>query len=204
MESILKKSKSRIKNWWVALLIGILFILIGVWTVSTPVQSYLSLVIVFASFMFVSGIFQLVFSITNRSEIDNWGWHFAGALFDFVVGCILFFNPAITMVVLPFIMGFYFMFKGFATFGFALDMRKEESKGWGWLMLSGLLSVVFSIMILSNPTLGGLTIVVFTAMAFFSLGIFNITLAFTLKRIKGKAEDAKEFVGNLKEKISQV
>lgn len=202
MESLLKNSKSRIKNWWVALLIGILFIFIGVWTVSTPVQSYLSLVIVFASFMFVSGIFQLVFSINNRNEIDNWGWHFAGALFDFVVGCILFFNPAITMVVLPFIMGFYFMFKGFATFGFALDMRKEESRGWAWLMLSGLLSVVFSIMILSNPTLGGLTIVIFTAMAFFSLGIFNLTLAFTLKRLKGKAEDAKEFIANLREKIS--
>lgn len=203
MENLLQKSKSKIKNWWLALLIGILFIIIGFWTISTPVQSYLSLVIVFASFMFVSGIFQLVFSINNRNEIDNWGWHFAGALFDFVVGCILFFNPSITMVVLPFIIGFYFMFKGFATFGFALDMKKEDSQGWGWLMVSGMLSVVFSIMILSNPTLGGLTIVVFTAMAFFSLGIFNITLAFSLKRIKGKAEDAKEFLGSLKEKISQ-
>jgi uncharacterized membrane protein HdeD (DUF308 family) len=202
MESVLKKSKSRINNWWVALLIGILFILIGFWTISTPVQSYLSLVIVFASFMFVSGIFQLVFSINNRKEIDNWGWHFTGALFDFVVGCILFFNPAITMVVLPFIMGFYFMFKGFATFGFAFDLKNQGSGGWGWLLASGILSVIFSIMILSNPTLGGLTIVIFTAMAFFSLGFFNITLAFSLKKIKDKAEDAKVFVGNLKEKLS--
>jgi hypothetical protein len=33
--------------------------------------------------MFVSGIFQLIFSINNRNEIDNWGWYFAGAMFDF-------------------------------------------------------------------------------------------------------------------------
>jgi uncharacterized membrane protein HdeD (DUF308 family) len=202
MESILKKSKSKIKNWWVSLLIGVLFVILGVWTISTPVQSYLSLVIIFASFMFVSGIFQLVFSINNRNEIENWGWHFAGALFDFVVGCILFFNPAITMVVLPFIMGFYFMFKGFATFGFAFDMKKDGSPGWGWLLASGVFSVIFSIMILSNPTLGGLTIVIFTSMAFFSLGLFNITLAFSLRKLKGKAEDAKELLGNLKEKFT--
>lgn len=202
MESVLKKSRFMIKNWWLPLVIGILFILVGVWTISTPVQSYMSLAIIFASFMFVSGIFQLVFSINNRNEIDDWGWHFAGAMFDFVVGAVLFFNPAITMVVLPFIIAFYFMFKGFATFGFAFDMKKYGSDGWGWLLASGALSVIFSLMILFNPTLGGLTIVFFTALAFFSLGLFNITLAFALKKIKAKAGDAKEFLGNLKGNLS--
>ena len=202
MESVIKKSRFMIKNWWLPLLVGILFILVGAWTISTPVKSYMSLAIIFASFMFVSGIFQLIFSINNRNEIDDWGWHFAGAMFDFVVGAVLFFNPAVTMVVLPFIIAFYFMFKGFATFGFAFDMKKYGSDGWGWLLASGALSVIFSMMILFNPTLGGLTIVFFTALAFFSLGLFNITLAFALKKIKEKGGDAKELLQNLKSKIS--
>ena len=202
MESVLKKSRFMIKNWWLPLIVGIMFILVGAWTISTPVKSYMSLAIIFASFMFVSGIFQLVFSINNRNEIDNWGWHFVGAMFDFVVGAVLFFNPAITMAVLPFIIAFYFMFKGFATFGFAFDMKKYGSEGWGWLLASGTLSVIFSLMILFNPTLGGLTIVFFTALAFFSLGLFNITLAFALKKIKEKSGDVKDLLGNLKEKLS--
>ena len=57
-------------------------------------------------------------------------------------------------------------------------------------------------MILFNPTLGGLTIVFFTALAFFSLGLFNITLAFALKKIKGKAGEVKDLLGNFKEKLS--
>lgn len=202
MESVLKKSRFMIKNWWLPLIVGIMFILVGAWTISTPVKSYMSLAIIFASFMFVSGIFQLVFSINNRNEIDNWGWHFVGAMFDFVVGAVLFFNPAITMAVLPFIIAFYFMFKGFATFGFAFDMKKYGSEGWGWLLASGTLSIIFSLMILFNPTLGGLTIVFFTALAFFSLGLFNITLAFALKKIKEKSGDVKDLLGNLKEKLS--
>jgi uncharacterized membrane protein HdeD (DUF308 family) len=202
MESVLKKSRFMIKNWWLLLVVGILFILVGAWTISTPIQSYLSLAIIFGSFMFVSGIFQLIFSINNRNEIDDWGWHFAGAMFDFVVGAVLFFNPAITIVVLPFIIAFYFMFKGFATFGFAFDMKKYGSDGWGWLLASGALSIIFSLMILFNPTLGGLTIVFFTALAFFSLGLFNITLAFALKKIKEKGGEAKELLQNLKHKMS--
>ena len=202
MESVLKKSKFMIKNWWLPLIIGTLFMLVGAWTISTPLASYMSLVIIFASFMFVSGIFQLIFSIRNRNEIDDWGWHFAGAMFDFVVGAILFFNPALTMAVLPFVLAFYFMFKGFGTIGFAFDMKKYGSDGWGWLLFSGALSIIFSLMIIFNPTLGGLTIVFFTAFAFFSLGFFNIVLAFALKKIKGKAGDIKEVINNLKQKIS--
>jgi uncharacterized membrane protein HdeD (DUF308 family) len=203
MESVLKKSKFMIKNWWLPLLIGAGFILVGIWTISTPVKSYVTLAIIFASFMFVSGIFQLIFSISNRNEIDDWGWHFAGAMFDFVIGAVLFFHPALTMAVLPFMIAFYFMFKGFATFGFAFDMKKYGSDGWGWLLFSGTLSIVFALMIIFNPTLGGLTIVFFTALAFFSLGMFNIALAFTLKKLKGKAGDLKEAFGNFKSKLSQ-
>lgn len=202
MNAIIEKGKFMVKNWWLPLVVGILFILVGIWTILTPVKSFMSLAIIFASFMFVSGIFQLIFSIINRNEIDDWGWHFAGAMFDFVVGAVLFFNPAVTMVVLPFILAFYFMFKGFATFGFAFDMKKYGSEGWAWLLLSGALSVIFSLMILFNPTLGGLTIVYFTALAFFSLGLFNISLAFTLKKIKGKAGEVNDLLSNLKEKIS--
>lgn len=192
-----------IKNWWLLLLLGIAFILVGIWTIRTPLVSYLSLAIIFASFMFVSGIFSLIFSIANRKEIDDWGWHLAGAMFDFIIGAILFFYPAITMALLPFMVAFYFLFKGFATFGFAHDMRRYGDKGWGWLVFSGLLSTVFAIIILFNPSLGGLTIVVFTAFAFFSLGFFNLVLAFSLKRLKERAGNAKEIIGDIKSILSE-
>ncbi|MFD2202095.1 HdeD family acid-resistance protein [Shivajiella indica] len=202
MKAAIQKSKFMIKNWWLLLVVGTLFILAGAWTINTPQSSYVSLAIIFASFMFVSGIFSLVFSITNRKEIDDWGWHLAGSVFDFVVGAILFFHPAVTMAVLPFMVAFYFLFKGFATFGFAADMRKYGDKGWGWLVFSGILSTVFAIMIIFNPTLGGLTIVVFTAFAFFSLGFFNIILAFSLKKLKERAGDLKEIIGDIKKSVS--
>jgi uncharacterized membrane protein HdeD (DUF308 family) len=152
--------------------------------------------------MFVSGIFNLIFAISNRSEIEDWGWHLAGAIFDFVVGSILFFHPPLTMAVLPYLVAFYFMFKGFATFGFSFDMRRYGDSRWGWLLFSGSISILLSIMIIFNPTLGGLTIVIFTAMAFFSLGLFNIVLSLGLKKIKNKGQDIKEGLQELKKRMS--
>lgn len=202
MKSILKTTTNAVKYWWMPLIIGIMFIIAGIWTITTPVASFVALAIFFAAFMFVSGIFNLVFAISNRAEIEDWGWHLAGAIFDFVVGAILFFHPPLTMAVLPYLVAFYFMFKGFATFGFAFDMKRYGDSRWGWLLFSGSVSILLAIMIIFNPTLGGLTIVIFTAMAFFSLGLFNIVLSLGLKEIKNKGQDIKEGLEELKNRLS--
>jgi uncharacterized membrane protein HdeD (DUF308 family) len=100
------------------------------------------------------------------------------------------------------LVAFYFMFKGFATFGFAFDMKRYGDSRWGWLLFSGSISILLAIMIIFNPTLGGLTIVIFTAMAFFSLGLFNIVLSLGLKKIKNKGQDIKEGLQELKNRLS--
>lgn len=202
MKSILQKTTNAVKYWWMPLIIGIMFIIAGIWTITMPVASFVALAIFFAAFMFVSGIFNLIFAISNRADIEDWGWHLAGAIFDFVVGAILFFHPPLTMAVLPYLVAFYFMFKGFATFGFAFDMKRYGDSRWGWLLFSGAISILLAVMIIFNPTLGGLTIVIFTAMAFFSLGLFNIVLSLGLKKIKNKGQDMKEGLEELKNRLS--
>lgn len=96
----------------------------------------------------------------------------------------------------------FFMSKDFATFGFAFDLKKYGSEGCGRILASGALSVIFTLMILFNPTLGGLTIGFLQHFYFFSLGLFNITHAFALKKIREKGGDAKALLQNLKNKIS--
>ncbi len=190
-ESAVKKSKFIIKNWWLLLGLGILYLLFGMWVLRTPASAYMTLVIFFAAFMFVSGISSLVFAIANKDKIDDWGWHLTGAIFDFVVGCILFFYPGITMAVLPVLVAFYFMMKGFATLGLATDMRRYGEEKWGWLLVSGLLSTTFAVLIIFNPALGGFTIIVFTALALFSLGFFNIGLSLSLRKLAKVGEELR-------------
>jgi uncharacterized membrane protein HdeD (DUF308 family) len=184
--------KNRINYWWLSLVLGVLFVIVGFWTLQTPIASFVALSLLFGAFMFVSGLMELIFSIANRRQIENWGWHLTAAIIDFIVGGVLLLYPQITMTVLPFMVAFYFLFKGFVAMGLSLDLKRIGARKWGWLMFLGVLSLLFSVLIFVRPVVGGLTIVITTGIAFISLGIFKIFAAFALKSIRDKVQGIKE------------
>jgi len=63
------------------------------------------------------------------------------------------------------------------------------------LLLIGLLLVILAFAVLYYPAAGAISIVAYSASAFFIAGIFNIALAYKFKTIK---KDVKGFEGKLK------
>lgn len=183
---ILKSIKSSIKNWYLQLLIGILFIAVGVYTFMSPGAAYLSLAILFSISFFISGLSDIIFSLSNKNELDNWGWILAIGILTFVTGIILMIHPEISMVTIPFIIGFLFMFRSVAGIGIALDMKSYGIKEWGWMMAFGILGMIFSFIMIWNPIFAGMTLVVLTGMVMLIIGFFHVFLGFKLKKLKGK------------------
>jgi len=54
---------------------------------------------------------------------------------------------------------------------------------WGWLLFIGITGVISAFIMIWNPVFAGLTIVAYTAVAFLSIGIFQIYLSFRLKKL---------------------
>jgi uncharacterized membrane protein HdeD (DUF308 family) len=185
-QTLFKTVKTAVKNWWVHLLVGILFIIMGIWVFSTPIASYITLSIFFSILMFISGLFELIFAISNAKNIDSWGWYLTAAIIDFIVGIILISYPGITITILPFFVAFWVMFKGFSAIGVAIEMRHYRVGSWGLMLLFGIIAIIFAIMIIDNPAIGGFSIVYLTALAFFSIGIFRIALALKLRSLHKK------------------
>ncbi|MDR2950765.1 MAG: DUF308 domain-containing protein, partial [Prevotella sp.] len=77
--------RAAVKNWWVSLIIGILFLVMGLWMLFAPGVTFAALVIFFSVFMFVSGIFEIVFSLSN-TRMHGWGWYLAVGIVDLLVG----------------------------------------------------------------------------------------------------------------------
>ncbi|PKG49781.1 HdeD family acid-resistance protein [Olleya sp. 1-3] len=179
--TILSSTQSTVKNWWITLLIGVLYIIAGVWVFQTPVASYVSLSIIFSVFIFISGGSQIVFSISNRHEISSWGWYLTGGILDLIIGLLLITHPLMTMAILPFYIGFWLLFQGFMAIGLSFQIKTFGILSWGWLLFLGCLIILFSFLLLANPIIAGLSIVYMTALAFISAGIFRIALAFNLK-----------------------
>ncbi len=181
--TVLNSVKSSTKNWWLSLLLGVLFILLGIWVFRTPLASYISLSMLFSVLIFISGIFGVIFSISNRKEMEGWGWHLTGGILDLMIGSVLVLYPAITMAILPFFVGFWILFRGVFAIGLSFQLRSYSVPNWGLLLFFGILIVLFSFLLLLNPIFTSLGIVYMTALAFVVMGIFRIILAFNLKRI---------------------
>jgi uncharacterized membrane protein HdeD (DUF308 family) len=180
---IIKTLKNAIKHWYLSLILGILFIFAGIWVLRTPLESYLALSILFSVTIFVSGIFEIIYSVTNRKEMDNWGWVFAGGIIDLLFGFWLMSSPLLSIAVLPFVVGFMLMFRSMFAMGFAFDLKAFAVKDWGLLLALGILGVLFSFILLWKPLFAGLTIVIWTGCAFITLGIYRIILSFKLKQL---------------------
>jgi uncharacterized membrane protein HdeD (DUF308 family) len=180
----LKTIKESINYWWLFLLTGVLLIVVGLWVFASPLASYLSLSLIFSLGILFTGIFEIIFAITNRSNLDSWGWTLAGGILDVVIGGYLLAYPAISMSVLPFILGFWLLFRGFSAIGSAFDMKSYGDKNWGWFLFLGIGIVFFGVMVLANPAFGVANIIIWTAFAFIFAGVFRIYLALKLRKLK--------------------
>ena len=197
MSNLISKVAGSVKNWWVFLITGILFILAAFWLFRTPVASFVGLSGLFSAMIFVSGIFTVVFAISNRTEIDNFGLYLAGGILDVFIGFILFKYPGITVVFFALFVGFWLMFRGFNLISVSFESKKSGDKNWIWLLLLGILTVVLALMSIVNPLIGASYLVYTLAFALLFLGVAQILLSLQLKKVKSE-------VGKIKEKISDL
>lgn len=112
-----------VKNWWVSLLLGLLYILIAICLMFTPLASYVALSVLFSVSMFVSGTLEILFAVTNRKNISSWGWYLASGYHRPNLRYLPVANIGLSMAVLPFIVAFWLMFRGFASTGYAMDLN---------------------------------------------------------------------------------
>lgn len=184
MSEIISAIRNTIKNWWLYLLNGIIFLIAGFIVFANPFSSYILLSIFFAVTFFVTGIFEVAFAISNRKAHSGWGWSLASGLIDLVIGLILMLHPALSMAVIPLFLGFWFMFKGIGLIGFSIQLQADKIPNWGWLLAGGISLIVVSVCILDNPALGVATILSLMGAAFLVTGVFSIVFAFRLRRLK--------------------
>jgi len=184
MKSLFDESlSSAVKHWWVSLLLGIVFIAAGIWVALTPLESYVALSIFFVVAIFVAGIFEIFYAIANKNALHGWGWQLAAGIIDVIIGGVLIAYPELSLMVLPFIIGFWLMFSGAIAIGVSFEIKSLGAKSWEWLFLLGIVIIILSFFLIINPVFGGLTIVYMTSSGFVILGFYRLILSFKLKKL---------------------
>lgn len=171
------------KNWWIVLVLGIILIVTGICTLPSPLQSFIALSIVFSISFLTSGILEIYYDLNNQNKIPNWGWNLAFGILTTMVGILLLIHPKISIATLPFYVGFVIMFRSIMAIAWATNLKNYTDVNVTSIMFMGILGLLFSFILLWNPILAGLTVIVWTALAFLLIGGTSIYISLKLRKI---------------------
>ena len=192
------------KNWWTLLLKGILLILFGILAIINPGITLTVFVVWFAIFMMFDGIISLIGVISNwKTEEDKWLLVAEGAL-GLLLGFLVYRKPETFVSFIAFLISFWAIFSGVARIAMAIQLRKEI-EGEGWLILSGILSILFGVIVFAQPGIGIATLMMIIAIFAILVGILLILLSLKLRKsgklIEEKAESIKAGLTDIKNKM---
>lgn len=183
-------AKKAVKFWWVSILIGLLALALGIWFIFTPLTTLVALAIVFAAAFLVSGIFEIIFAISNKSVLRGWGWTLASGIIDLIFGFILIAMPIdVLTLLLTYFVAFWVMFQSIWAIGTSAELQRNGVKGWGWLMALAILGVIMSFVFIMSPVFTSGFIVALVSISFIAYGCFRIYLGCKLKSLHNEMDN---------------
>ncbi|MBQ6878756.1 MAG: DUF308 domain-containing protein [Bacteroidales bacterium] len=188
-ENLTKRAGRAVRHWWLMTIAGVLGIAAGIAVFAFPLESYVTLSILFGVLMLVVGAAKLIAASTSGNYFMMRGYVITGGVLDLLLGLFLCINPGVTLIFLPIMMGFWMMYNSFILIGFAGDMDTFGIRGTGWIMGGAILLLILSVLVLINPFGAGVaTVVVLAGVGLIVFGLLLCSLSMTLKEVHSAFE----------------
>ncbi|PRY42274.1 HdeD family acid-resistance protein [Umezawaea tangerina] len=164
------------RRWWLFALRGAFAILFGLMALIWPGITLVALVVLWGAYTLVDGATELYLAITHRDAAHG----VLGAL-GVVAGLVALFWPGITALALLVVIAVWAVVGGVLEIVTAVRLRKviEHER---FLALSGVLSVVLGLILLSTPGTGALALVVMIGGFAILWGIVLVLLSLRLRK----------------------
>ena len=179
------------RTWWVFLIGGIASVAFGVLAFARPGLALFLLATFFAAAILVDGAFNIVGAVQNRDK-DGWWLMLLIGLLGAAVGAYALLNPPLSMVAFVLIVAFQASLLGAFLVMLGYKYRKATTREW-ILDLTGGLSVLFGVLVVARPAIGGVTIVYMIAAWAIVIGLLKVVFAM---RVRSLADRVKSGLSN--------
>lgn len=187
MSEAVNAPKVKLVPWWLVLIEGILLIIIGIFLLTNPAATFVTIVWVLGIYWLISGIFNIIKIFFDSSM---WGWKIFAGIVGIIAGWFLIQNPIGGSVVVSattvILLGLFGIFIGIVNL-----IQAFRGAGWGTGIL-GVISIILGILLLANRFL-------FTFSLPWALGILaiigGIVAIFNAFRIRSAKKDLEKAAG---------
>jgi uncharacterized membrane protein HdeD (DUF308 family) len=170
------------QNWWAVALRGVFAIVFALIAFFVPGATLLSFVLFFSAYMVVDGVVGIVAAVRAARQHQRWGLLILEGVVSVLVGVIAFMWPGLTVVFFVTLMAFWSLITGVLMIVAAFKLH--ATYGRGWLIFSGIVSVLFGLALLIAPLVGAVVLTWWLGAYAMVFGIGLLVLAFKLKARK--------------------
>ncbi len=166
-------------NWWALAIRGVAGILLGIAAFAWTGITLVVLIALFAAYLFIDGVFAVIGGARARS----WLLVVEG-LAGIVVAALAILLPGVTAIVLVYLVAAWAIVTGAIELWAAYMLRRVIRNEW-LLVLGGIASVLFGILLAINPAAGLVTIVWLFGAYMIVFGVLALALGLRLRSSRG-------------------
>lgn len=182
MENYLGEKKFQ-ENWSSLLILGIIFVLLGVLAVLGAHYATLTSIIFLGLLLAIAGILQVVYAFWSRKG-QRFTHDLLSGIFYATVGFVFITHPTVTALALTLLLAAFYSVIGI--FKIIISLATPVIQ-WVWLLLSGIVSLALGILIWAGwPTMGLWLIGMFIGIDLIFTGWFWIMLSLTARNLYKK------------------
>ena len=165
------------RHWWAFALRGIAAILFGILAFAWPGITLAVLVLLWGAYALVDGVLAVISAFRTDND-HRWGLLLEGVV-GIAAGIVTFALPGLTALVLVYIIAAWALITGVLELVAAFRLRRAIRDEW-WLVLGGIASVVFGVVLLAAPGAGALALIWLIAVYAIVFGVLMLALALRL------------------------
>jgi uncharacterized membrane protein HdeD (DUF308 family) len=176
--------RSLANNWWLLLLRGMAAIAFGVLAFFWPGLTLITLALLWGAYALVDGVIAIwaAFNASGGDAGPRW-WLGLSGVVSILAGIVTFYYTGMTTLVLLMFIAVWAIIIGAMQIWGAIALRKALQHEWP-LILNGVLSIAFGVIMMAQPGAGALGFVWMIAWYAIVFGSLYIALAFKLKQYK--------------------
>jgi uncharacterized membrane protein HdeD (DUF308 family) len=167
------------RNWWAIAIRGALGILFGLVALLLPGATMLSLVLLFAAYMLVDGVFAIVAAVRAARHSERWGLLTLEGVVNIATGVIAYLWPGLTLLAFVLLVAAWAIISGALMLGAAFRLDSEHGR-W-WLALGGIASLIYGILLVAAPMIGAIVLTWWIGAYALVFGVSLLVLAFRLR-----------------------
>jgi uncharacterized membrane protein HdeD (DUF308 family) len=171
-----------VNNWWAFVIRGIAAIIFGILALILPGMALVTLILLWGIYALADGVFNLIGAFRRDAATQQSWWALLiEGIISIGAGIAAFVYPGLTALVLLYIIAAWALVTGVMELVAAARLRKQISGEW-ILVLTGIVSVLFGILLFVFPGAGALAVVLWIGVYAVVFGALLVSLGLRLRK----------------------